>query len=420
MARHRDVDVLVVGAGPAGCAAAITLARAGVAATVLDTTPAEPPGIELVVPRALPLLSELGCGETVQSMAADAVCTGITLASADIERTTSFDFPAGAGIKLERSELDRDLRAAATRAGVEILSHLAAVSPGFEGTRLTGVLARGTDGHEEVLSCKALIDASGRSAFLARRMGWGFPYPRHRRSAAWTVYSGASHPQWLRLDHVCLIALSEGYLWLLPLGQGRVSVGAVLPRRIWDDCAGSADRLLGKALGQCPTVDWMLARATLERPVEAAPSLAFRVMDVAGHGYCMVGDAAGFVDPVVPHGVLGALLSGRSAGLDAADALLHRGRVTAVDFGPTISLVRLLQRQQLAHAQAFYNRDFLAVLLAGQQHLGARRALRHLLAGDFLPPRRWRKLARAAILLALADLQHLTRRLAVPAFPPLP
>lgn len=420
MARHRNVDVLVVGAGPAGCAAAITLARAGVAATVLDTTPAEPPGIELAVPMTLTLLSDLGLGEWARSLPPETLCSGITLATQDTDRSTSLLFPSGPGRKLDRRELDRELKAAATRAGVEILPHLAAISPSFEGTRLTGILARGDDDREEILSCKVLVDASGRSAFLARRMGWGFPNPRHRRAAAWTVFSEAIQPAWVPADHLLLIALPEGYLWLLPLGDGRVSVGTVLPRRIWDDCAGSAERLLGKALGQCPPVDWLLARAKPERTTQAAPSLAFRVMDVAGHGYCLVGDAAGFLDPVLPHGLLTALLSGRSAGLDAADALLHRGRVTAVDFGPTISLVRLLQRQQLTQAQAFYDRDFLAVLLAGQEHLGARRALLELLEGDFLPPRRWRKLARAGMLAALAELQHLTRRLGVPLFPTLP
>lgn len=417
MARHRDVDVLVVGAGPAGCAAAITLAQAGVAATVLDGPRREQPGGELVVPRAARALAELGLGDWLSTLPPETVCEGLALLTPDVSRSTSLPFVGKTGRLVDRLELDRALQAAATRAGAEILRGLGATVPTFEGTRLVGLAARGPGEHEEVISCKALIDASGRSAFLAHRLGWGFPYPRHQRSAAWAVYSGVALPEWASSGRATTVALRDGFLSLAPLGAGRVSIGTSLPRRTWDECNGSAERLLGKALGGCPPADWMLARATVERPASVVPSLAFRVMDVAGQGFCMVGDAAGYLDQVVPHGLLAALLGGQSAGLDVADALLRRGRVTAVDFGPTITLVRLLQRQQLALVHAFYDRDFLAVLLAGHQHLGARRALLRLLEGDVLPPRRWRKLARAWILVALASLQELTRRLGAPVFP---
>lgn len=417
MARHRDVDVLVVGAGPAGCAAAITLAQAGVAATVLDGPRRDQPGGELLVPRAARALAELGLGDWLSALPPETVCPGLALLTPDVNRATSLPFLGKAGWLVDRLELDRALQAAAARAGVEILHGLGATVPSFEGTRLVGVAARGPDEREEVISCKALIDASGRSSFLAHRLGWGFPYPRHQRSAGWAVYAGVALPEWVPSTRMTVVTLPTGFLSLAPLGGGRVSVGTALPRRTWDECGGSAERLLGKALGECPPADWMLARATLERPVGVVPSLAFRVMDVAGQGFCMVGDAAGYLDQVVPHGLLAALLGGQSAGLDAADALLRRGRVTAVDFGPTITLVRLLQRQQLALVHAFYDRDFRAVLMAGHEHLGARRALLRLLEGDVLPPRRWRKLARAWILVALASLQELTRRLGAPVFP---
>ncbi|HPC82269.1 MAG TPA: NAD(P)/FAD-dependent oxidoreductase [Thermoanaerobaculaceae bacterium] len=417
MARHRDADVLVVGAGPAGCAAAITLARAGVAATVLGGPETQPRGCELVVPRAVEVLAALGLEPWLGSQARESECTGVRVASADLGRATCLPFPDRPGRVLDRPDLDQALLDAARAAGAEVLPALVAASPAFEGTRLAGVTARGPDEREEIITCKALIDASGRSAFLARRMGWGFPYPRHRRSAAWAVYSGVSPPDWAPPGELTLIALRDGYLWLAPAAGGRTGVGAVLPRRFWEESSGSAERLLGKALGACPAVDWLLSKARAETPPQAAPSLAFRVLDVAGHGFCMVGDAAGFIDPVVPHGLLAALLGGQSAGLDAAEALLQRGRVTAVDFGPTTTLVRLLQRQQLAHVHAFYDPDFLAVLMAGHDHLGARRALRRLLAGDILPPRRWRTLARAWVLVGLAGLQSLTRRLGAPVFP---
>lgn len=417
MARHRDVDVLVVGAGPAGCAAAITLAQAGVAATVLDGTRREQPGGELVVPRAARALGELGLGDWLSALPPEAACEGLALLTPDVSRSSELPFLGKTGWLVDRLELDRALQAAAVRAGVEILHDLGATVPSFEGPRLVGVAARGPGEREEVISCKALIDASGRSAFLAHRLGWGFPYPRHQRSAAWAVYAGVALPDWVSSTRLTAVALPTGFLSLALLGAGRVSIGTSLPRRTWDECSGSAERLLGKALGGCPPVDWMLARATLERPVGVVPSLAFRVMDVAGQGFCMVGDAAGYLDQVVPHGLLAALLGGQSAGLDAADALLRRGRVTAVDFGPTITLVRLLQRQQLALVHAFYDRDFRAVLMAGYEHLGARRALLRLLEGDVLPPRRWRKLARAWVLVGLAGLQSLTRRLGAPVFP---
>lgn len=419
MARHRSVDVLIVGAGPAGCAAALTLARAGVAATLLEGAPPEGTRGELLAPGAVRALGELGVPDLVEAIEDFTVCRGLALASVDAERSTRLPFAGCQGRLVDRGRLDGALRAAVLRAGGEILPDLAAVGPTWEGTRLTGVLARGADGREEAITCKALLDASGRKAFLSSRMGWAFPYPRHRKAMAWSTFSGVTLPDWAPWDHLALVAMLPGFLWLAPLGGGRVTVGAVLDRRVWEEIGASPDRLLGKALGASPPVDWLLARADQEGPSRAVSSVAFRVMDVAGHGYCLIGDAAGYLDPVVPHGLLGALLTGQSAGLDVAEALLHRGRLTAVDFGPTVTLTRMLQRQQLGLVRDLYDKDFLAVLLAGHQHLGARDAFIDLLAGNILPPRRWRKLARAWLLVELAELQRLTRHLGSPVFEPL-
>lgn len=419
MARHRSVDVLIVGAGPAGCAAALTLARAGVAATLLEGAPPEGTRGELLAPGAVRALGELGVPELVEAIDDGPACHGLALATADAERFTRLSFADRRARLVDRGRLDSALRAAVLRAGGEILPDLAAVGPTWEGTRLTGVLARGADGREEAITCKALLDASGRKAFLSSRMGWAFPYPRHRKAMAWSTFSGVTLPDWAPADHLTLVPMLPGFLWIAPLGEGRVTVGTVLDRRVWEETGGSADRLLGKALGASPPVDWLLARADQDGPTRAVPSVAFRVMDAAGHGYCLIGDAAGYLDPVVHHGLLAALLTGRSAALDVADALLHRGRLTAVDFGPTISLTRMLQRQQLGLVRDLYDKDFLAVLLAGHQHLGARAATVDLLAGHVMPPRRWRRLALAWLLVELAELQRLTRHLGSPIFDPL-
>ncbi|HNX50103.1 MAG TPA: FAD-dependent monooxygenase [Thermoanaerobaculaceae bacterium] len=419
MARHRSVDVLIVGAGPAGCAAALTLAQAGVATTLLEGVGPTGDRGELLAPGALPVLDELGMPDLGSALRGALACRGITLATADASRSTRLPFRGPGGWLVDHSRLEGELRSAVLRTGAEILPELVATTPTWEGTRLTGVLARAADGRDEAITCKALLDASGRKAFLSNRMGWAFPYPRHRRAMAWASYSGVTLPDWAPRDHQLLVAMLPGFLWLTPLDSGRVTVGAVLDRRTWEECGASAERLLGKALGASPPVDWLLAKADESGPTNAIASVAFRVLDVAGHGYCLIGDAAGYLDPVVPHGLLAALLTGRSAGLDVADALLHRGRVTAVDFGPTVTLTRMLQRQQIGLVHELYGKDLLAVLLAGHQHLGARAAFVELVAGHVQRPRRWRRLAHAWMLTELAELQRLTRHLGSPIFEPI-
>jgi hypothetical protein len=98
-----------------------------------------------------------------------------------------------------------------------------------------------------------------------------------------------------------------------------------------------------------PEVERRLSGADCLIPFSAIQNFSYRVMHIGGDGFCMVGDAAGFLDPIFSTGFFIGTTTGASAAQDVIEALARRSRVETSDFGPTIALTRTLHRIFFAH-----------------------------------------------------------------------
>ena len=180
--RHRlhrmtDCDVLVVGAGPAGCATAIRTARGGLSTVLLDRPRAArswageslPPGIGNLV------RSVFGEGVLSENHHRPAIGTRSVWGSDALVETDFLTNPLGEGWLLDRARFDADAREAAAAAGVAIVEvrHLGPLSRGPSAWRLD--IGDGTR-----LSARFLVDATGRSGALLRQLRCR---PDRRRSA---------------------------------------------------------------------------------------------------------------------------------------------------------------------------------------------------------------------------------------------
>ncbi len=389
-------DVLVLGGGPAGSTAAVLLARRGLGVTVLAGPPARRArGGECLSPGMVPLLEELGVAGTVRALPHTRVVDGVTFLSRDGERRIGMRFdqalgPAVShGLAVHRDEFDEALLALARESGAEVLHGWNASSPVWEGTRLAGVVATTPAGAIRQIHARAVLDATGQAAFLASRMGWRFGYPRHRKLAIQQWRRALHHPA----EGGGLTTYADfpgGWFWLTPLAGDAVAVGAVLDEPPQSDSPPDAEALLAAA-AHAPSVARLLGATSGPSASEVRRDFSYRVMRVAGDGYCLLGDAGGFFDPVASFGVLVATATASCAAQDIAEAFARHGRVDAADFGPTIALTRRLHRIAFSLARALHDPRFHRLLFHPPRTMQMDAALISLLAGDALREGLWRR-----------------------------
>ena len=420
------MDVLILGGGPAGSTAGTLLAQAGVGAVIVEGEhfPRFHVG-ESLLPHSLPLFDRLGVHDTVRSLPHTRRKEGASFVTHDGAKQAVYWFDEALppalphAYQVRRDEFDAALLDHARRSGVEVLEGWHATAPVWDGRRCRGLVVTSPDGEEVTLVSRAFLDASGQSSFLASRMGWRFGYSRHKKVAAVSHFRNVWLPPGRESGNITIALTEGGWFWLIPFADDTVSVGAVLDVASWRANGGGPQAIFEAALAATPEVARRLDGAQRLIPFNAVQNFSYRVMRVAGDGFCMVGDAAGFLDPIFSTGVFIGSTTAASAAQDIVEALARHRRVEASDFGPTIALTRTLHRTFFSFIRAYYDPHFLAFFFNPSDFLHVPAAIISLLAADVLRPGRWRRSARYRILLALARAQRLACRWGHPLIEPL-
>jgi flavin-dependent dehydrogenase len=344
-------DAVIAGAGPAGSAAALALARAG-RSVLLAEAAAGRPGFQ--VGESLPaaarrVLRTLGAEHALEGLP----CYGTVSAwgSARTRESDSVWDPDGHGWHLDRAAFDASLRAAAQAAGAVLRS-------GWE----VRVADRRVRVGEEEVGCGVLVDASGRRASAARALG----ARRERRDRLVGVYAAFRS-----------IAGDEDARTLVEAGPGGWWYTALVPRgrRVvaFMTDADLVPREMRAPAGFCAALRdtqhvSALARGALELAPRTAPAHSGRLTPVAGERWLAAGDAAIAFDPLSSQGIFNALYTGMAAG-QAADAWLggdagapaaYAARVDAIDAGYRRGLDEFYALERRWPGSAFWQRRLAA------------------------------------------------------------
>jgi geranylgeranyl reductase family protein len=302
-------DAVVVGAGPAGSATALLLARAGARVLLLDRArfPREKPCSEYLSPESTRVLGRLG--EDVLAAvaaAAPAQLTGMKVVAPSgaevVGRFETFSFA------LPRTRFDTILRNAAEAKGVEVREGVKVEELVYEHDAVGGVVARdASSGMRDTYRARVVVGADGLRSVVARRLGRVHMTAPHR--VAFTAHvADAQGVNELGEMHVG----RPGYVGLGPIGGGVTTVALVLPLRE----ARRGDRFF-EELNRFPGVAGRFdARRLVRRVLATGPFAHWSRRPVAvGGGALLVGDAADFFDPFTGQGIYSAL---RGAELAAA------------------------------------------------------------------------------------------------------
>ena len=324
------VDVAIAGAGPAGVAAALTLARHGFEVALVDRArfPRDKPCGEGLLPSAVAALERLGVYERVRASGCPLDGIGFSFALGEDAPSASAPFRdrAGApalGLGIARRVLDAALVDAARRApGVTVL----------DGVSVSGVIIDGDgdgDGGGErgraaglltavgPIRARAVVVADGLRSPLRRQLGLDAPPARRQRLGVRAHFLVPSLPFGRRVQ-VLLDGPVEYYL--TPVGEHALQVAVLGSRRAFVERSLSAATLLAH-LAEHPAMAAILDGARpLDRPLGAGP-LERRARAVFAPGVLLAGDAAGYVDAITGEGVGLALESGIAAGEVLAAAL---------------------------------------------------------------------------------------------------
>ena len=319
------VAAVVVGAGPAGAVAALTLARAGLSVWLLHRPARVPFQVgESLPPAATPLLADLGLLDTLAEDGHEP-CYGTQSAwGGPLLRVTDFIHdPHGPGWRLDRPHFDGRLREAAGQAGAVLVAGEGVAQVGRDSDGWWGVAG-------QAVAARWAVDATGRAAALARRQG------AQRRQAdrlvGWVALFGAGDTEGEDTDSTTLVeAAPDGWWYTARLPDGRrVAVfhtDADLPAARQAATAAGYRRLLGETQHIQARLAAYGAQPLLGPYMAAANSA--RLVPPVGDGWLAVGDAALAFDPLSSQGLLTALYLGMQAGEALA---AHLGGVpTALD-----------------------------------------------------------------------------------------
>ena len=331
-----EVDVLVIGGGPAGSATACWLARAGYRVAVADRCefPRDKACSEYLGPGAADLLERIGILDQLKQGGASTL-TGTTVIAARGSRLTgqfaqaSTQRPGAVGLSVTRRVLDDALLRNAIEAGAEFFPRLSAEELVIEGGVVRGATFRDTRGSHRAIRARLTVGADGLRSMVARRIG-GVRLSRPRRMAFVTHVRGVSGLSTSAEMHVG----PAGYVGLNPLGNDLTNVALVVRSDAVAPARGNLEEFLFATLETYPGVRGRIPRAGVVRPVMATGPFSVRARRVVADGAILVGDAADFFDPFTGEGVFSALRGAELAGLVAARALEFPGPAMAARLSP--------------------------------------------------------------------------------------
>jgi flavin-dependent dehydrogenase len=324
-------DVAVIGGGPGGSTAAALLARRGYKVIALEK--AHHPRFhigESLLPMNLPVFERLGVLDKVREL-------GVFKSGADFEADNArgynvYAFARAIGqspphaYQVWRQDFDEMLYQHARDCGADAREGHEVLRVEQRGPRESWLDVRTDDGRDYAIRARYVVDASGRDALLATKKKLRRRNAQHQSAAIFGHFRGADCRPGEDAGNVSIYRFEHGWMWMIPLPDGVMSVGAVCQPEYLKQRRGRTVEFLLGTLKLSPALWRRIEQAELiGNEVHVTGNYAYDSIRMGGPGWVLVGDAFAFLDPVFSSGVYLAM-SGAEQAVALVDQALREPR----------------------------------------------------------------------------------------------
>lgn len=329
MITNRSFDCIVIGAGPGGSTAAALVAEQGHSTLLIerDKMPRFHVG-ESLMPECYWVFERLGVLSEMDRLGFTRK-NGVQFVNSHGKESEPFIFsefddrPCSSTWHVNRNQFDQMLYDTAYNRGVTCSDETRVLDIDIRKKGQHKITVQTSEGKEHEITAKVIVDASGQSAMIAGKLGLKEYYQDLKKAAIWgyfenAVRAGGVNPEVTAILHT---ENKEAWFWYIPLADGTVSVGLVADNDFLLKRGGSPQQTFEAEMKNCPGIKRRLMDASQVGRFNVAKEFSYTTTQQSGDGWVLVGDAAGFIDPIYSSGVFLALKSGLMAGEAVAEGL---------------------------------------------------------------------------------------------------
>jgi flavin-dependent dehydrogenase/uncharacterized protein YjhX (UPF0386 family) len=325
MSKQFDADVIIIGGGPAGSTCGTLLKKYLPELNVLiverEKFPRDHVG-ESQLPQVSAVLDEMGVWNKVEA-ANFPIKIGATYRWGQSDQLWDFEFldrgnfidaprpgkfegqRQETAFQVDRAIYDKILLDHAAEMGCEVKEQTQVVKVERDGDKVVGILLR-ENGSEKQVTGKYFIDASGHAGILRRAMGVETQSPTTLQNIAiWDYWQNAEWAVSIGVGgtRVQVLSLGYGWLWFIPLGPTRTSIGLIVPASYYKESGKTTKELYEEAINNDPIVKDLIKNAKSENLLATTKDWSFLAERLVGENWFLAGESAGFADPILAAGM---------------------------------------------------------------------------------------------------------------------
>jgi flavin-dependent dehydrogenase len=316
-----NCDTVIIGAGPAGSAAAALLAEQGLRVIALEREKFPRYHIgESLLPFTFHPLKRLGLHDRMlQSTFVKKYSVQFVSPSGKASQpfyfSTRYSPEVAQTWQVLRSEFDMILMENARAKGADVREEITVRELIQEAGVTNGVRAQTKNGETLEFRAPMTLDCSGREAIAPTRLNWRIREPKLNKVAVWTYYRGAKRDEGIEEGATTVAYVPEkGWFWYIPQHRDMISVGVVAEGKyLTRDGIKEPKDIFNREIEQNAWIKDHLACGKQEGAYFITSEYSWRSRYCSADGLLLAGDAFGFLDPVFSSGVMLALKSGMLA-----------------------------------------------------------------------------------------------------------
>ncbi|MFG0273958.1 MAG: NAD(P)/FAD-dependent oxidoreductase [Phycisphaerales bacterium] len=325
-----EVSVCIAGGGPAGatCGALLRKYNPDVSVLIVEkaTFPRDHVG-ESQLPGCAHVCHEMGCWDEIEA-AGFPIKIGASYTWGANKEIWDFDFVdpnafpdmprpgkfegvrRQTAFQVDRAKYDEILLNQAAKLGCEVVQGVQVTEVERDGDRIVSLGL--SDGRR--VNARHYVDATGAPAVLRRAMGVESFAPKELRNiAVWGYWENAEWAVNIGVGgtRVQVRSLPYGWIWFIPLGPTRTSIGLIVPTEHYKASGKRPEELYHEAIRQETSIAPLIKNARMQGETHSIKDWSHLADRLVGENWWLIGESAGFADPILAAGMLVAHNSGR-------------------------------------------------------------------------------------------------------------